>query len=141
MTAHELQLVLARIAKRAFFFDADQNETELVEVNQRSWAGDYPLHIAAMLGDVYEVEVLLQNGALIDARGEKSMTPLNYAAMKNHEDVARALVRKGANPNLADTDGRKPSAWAKTAGYGNLASMLTAAEKSFGRPDHRSEDV
>ena len=40
-----------------------------------------------------------------DVRGKGSMTPLHYAVQQGQEDVVRALLRYGADPNLQNTSG------------------------------------
>uniref|UniRef100_A0ABD2X4E6 Uncharacterized protein n=1 Tax=Trichogramma kaykai TaxID=54128 RepID=A0ABD2X4E6_9HYME len=44
----------------------------------------------------------------IDAVDKDGMTPLHWAMRLKHEKVAELLLRKGANPNLADKYGETP---------------------------------
>jgi len=70
-----------------------------VTVHSRSRDGDTPLHIAALWGDRHSAWVLLEAGAVIDAKGDMSCTPLYYAVMKGYVQVAELLLQHGADPD------------------------------------------
>lgn len=59
-----------------------------------------PLHIAARLGNVDNVVLLLQHGASPDATTKDLYTPLHIAAKEGHEEVVAALLEHGASQNL-----------------------------------------
>lgn len=59
-----------------------------------------PLHIAARLGNVDNVVLLLQHGAKPDATTKDLYTPLHIAAKEGHEEVASVLLEHDANLNL-----------------------------------------
>ena len=59
-----------------------------------------PLHIAARLGSVDNVLLLLQHGASPDALTKDQYTPLHIAAKEGHEEVASVLLDYGASQNL-----------------------------------------
>jgi len=59
-----------------------------------------PLHIAARLGNVDNVVLLLQHGAKPDAVTKDLYTPLHIAAKEGHEEVASVLLEHDANLNL-----------------------------------------
>ncbi len=61
--------------------------------------GDTALHIAAYRGDAAAVEALLERGARANAQDDDGATPLLYGT--GNEEVVRALLAHGANPNLA----------------------------------------
>lgn len=62
--------------------------------------GNTALHLAAKNGDLRLVEAL--NFLKIDDLNEYGNTPLHYAVEFGHVDVVKALIRKGANPNIAE---------------------------------------
>jgi ankyrin repeat protein len=112
MIAPELMAVFQKIMDRTSYFDEHLDEIELIDVNQNDWAGDSPLHIAALLGDVDAINILINNGAHINARGEKKLTPLHHAFMKGHVDAIETLLSRGADANAVDDFGKKPENWA-----------------------------
>jgi ankyrin repeat protein len=61
--------------------------------------GDTPLIDAA---GKEMVELLIQNGADVNAENVYSETPLVYAVWGNQRDKAEVLLNNGANPNVRD---------------------------------------
>ncbi|GIL77313.1 hypothetical protein Vretifemale_6788 [Volvox reticuliferus] len=70
-----------------------------------------PLHLAAADGSLPLLEVLLQNGAPIDAvdGAGGGHTALHYALLADRYDAAKLLIRRGASLTVADSAGRR--AW------------------------------
>ena len=60
------------------------------------------LMAAALNGHLDCVELLLQHGALLEARDANGNTPLTYAANRGHAKVTAFLLNAGANPNAAN---------------------------------------
>jgi ankyrin len=56
-----------------------------------------PLHIAARMGNVDNVVLLLQHGANPDATTKDNYTPLHIAAKEGHEEVVSVLLDHGAS--------------------------------------------
>jgi ankyrin len=59
-----------------------------------------PLHIAARLGNVDNVMLLLQHGASPNATTKDLYTPLHIAAKEGQEEVASVLLEHGASLDL-----------------------------------------
>lgn len=74
-----------------------------------------PLHVAADLGQVEFVELLLDAGADVNARTRMAgWTPLHFACANAQEDTLKLLCEKGADPNARDAANRTPvhlAAW------------------------------
>jgi Tfp pilus assembly protein PilF len=70
-----------------------------VPLDTKTRHGDTGLMIAAYLGDVESVAILLKLGADIEAADPAGYTPLALAVYKGHIEVAGALVARGANVN------------------------------------------
>ena len=58
-----------------------------------------PLHIAARMGNVDNVLLLLQHGADPEAVTKDGYTPLHIAAKEGHEEVIGVLIDQSAAPN------------------------------------------
>ncbi|MGC4044804.1 MAG: ankyrin repeat domain-containing protein [Armatimonas sp.] len=71
--------------------------------------GNTPLTLAARHGHLEATEALLKGGASINAvsAGDKT-SPLITAICNGHFDLARYLIEKKADPNLANVDGLTP---------------------------------
>ena len=65
-----------------------------------------PLHYASRAGHVEIVELLLSNGANVDAMSKSSATPLHFACAAGRVDVVRILLRFGADTKLKDKSDR-----------------------------------
>ncbi|CAM9657138.1 unnamed protein product [Phaeothamnion confervicola] len=64
-----------------------------------------PLHCAAMGGSADCVTMLLERGAIMNARDDKSNTPLHWACKKGQLDTITVLIDRGAN--VAAVNSRK----------------------------------
>jgi len=72
--------------------------------------GGTPLHIAALSNQEEVVEVLIDNGADIEAKAADSYggTALHWASAAGLVDIVELLVEAGANVNAEDTNGGTP---------------------------------
>lgn len=80
-----------------------------------------PLHSAATRGFVPMIQLLLENGAEVDARDSAGFTPLINAAEQGRTLAIRALVVAGANVNAANSVRHTPL-WL-SASRGHLDSV------------------
>ena len=57
-----------------------------------------------LLGNLQEVEKIFRSNKNVDVNvfSDDGATPLIYAALNNHVDVVRLLLRKGAQPDIQD---------------------------------------
>jgi uncharacterized protein len=60
---------------------------------------------AAMIGDLKQVQTLLDEGADVNAKDKHGVTALWLASKMNHPHVVRLLLEKGASVNAKDIDG------------------------------------
>jgi ankyrin repeat protein len=68
-------------------------------VNSETEDGDTALHIAASLGKIETVKILVDAGADVHVKNLDSLTPFMVAIIFNQFEVASYLVTKGAMPN------------------------------------------
>lgn len=101
---------------------------DLINLEIKNKYGATPLHVAAFLGLVDTVELLLQAGVSVSVRTNKALTPLHCAIMdfyhydgfgnsqkidyhrhtKNHCLIAEMLLKSGADPNSFDINNMTP---------------------------------
>ncbi|MGB9367967.1 MAG: ankyrin repeat domain-containing protein [Xanthobacteraceae bacterium] len=87
---------------------------------------------AAHLGHAEVVRVLIAAGAPLDHVNNLGWTALIESIVlgnggRNHTDTLDALVKAGANVNLADRAGTTPLRLAKARGYSEMVRILEAA--------------
>lgn len=79
-----------------------------VPLDTRDENGDTGLTLAADLGDVESVVILIKFGANINAADKPGQTALAIAANKGYIELAKALGARGAKVNSRDSEGRTP---------------------------------
>ncbi|XP_076451704.1 E3 ubiquitin-protein ligase MIB1-like [Babylonia areolata] len=96
-------------------------EPKLVEAAEQSVTA---LHIAANLGHVHIVQLLVEKGAPINLRDKNGETPLTVG-MK-HDAVAEYLIKKGADVTVANNNGQTASHKAALYGHAHILRLLIA---------------
>eukprot|EP00435_Cladocopium_sp_Y103_P053012 s631_g16.t2 len=95
--------------------------------NFRDVNGDMPLHRAAAAGHIKPTLLLLEAGALKDARDKEGqgVTPLFIAAGNGHAEVVSLLIEKGADKSKTRTfDGATPLHIATQRGHLQVVHLL-----------------
>ena len=110
-TPATVQLLLDRGASvRACSTNAQRNE---------------PLHAALALSRNPEaIRLLLDAGALADARQTGGFTPIFSAAAANRRDLCDLLLAHGAHPQLTNDFGQTAAGYARERGHAELADWL-----------------
>jgi uncharacterized protein len=96
------------------------------QVNRTGWA---PLHYAASGPEADVVALLLDRGAMVDARSPNGSTPLMMAARYGSETAVGLLLARGADPRLRNGRDLDAAAFARLAGREALARHLDAAAR------------
>ena len=78
-----------------------------VEVRQ-DLDDETPLHIAAVVGSVECVKLLLNYGADINVVDEDNNTPLHWACSSGMLDTVKHLVKNGARTDIINTHEETP---------------------------------
>lgn len=90
-----------------------------------NWHRTRLLHHAAARGAVEKVALLLEHGATLDAiDDEYRSTPLGFAARWGQVEVARLLLTRGADRELAGAAWATPRAWAGRRGHASIMDLL-----------------
>ena len=80
---------------------------------------------AARNGHSEVVEYLLDNGALIDAKGVFGATGLHWAAINGHLKTVELLIDRGANLTLRDKRfDSTPEGWAREGAHADITELL-----------------
>lgn len=104
--------------------------------------GFRPLHVATSQNLTELLEVLITDGAFIEARNNWGGTPLHAAIVTNSLDTARVLLSRSANVDVVDTNGMSPLHWAAKLGHIEALNLLikggakSSHEKSGDLPIH-----
>ncbi|KAL8820361.1 MAG: hypothetical protein Q9223_001410 [Gallowayella weberi] len=95
--------------------------------------GSRPLHLAAKLGLIGMVSLLLDLGSDIEAKDNWARTPLVHAAMLNRLDIVDLLLARGADLSPKDVDGLTALHWAAKSNHlGVLKALISKGNSRFG---------
>ena len=78
------------------------------DINAKNLFGDYPLNTAAIIGNVKDVQEIIDLGSSINCQGEDGYTPLHNAVEQERIEVLKLLLSLGADTNIKDNDGYTP---------------------------------
>jgi len=95
------------------------------DVNARGADGVTALLYAALKGHKEIAELLIANGADVDAKKAKDgVTPLHVAAASGHTEVVELLIANGADVNAQGVGGMTPLIWAENVNQKETAALL-----------------
>jgi len=77
-------------------------------VETQDTSGNTALHLAASLGDVDLVEILIRKGANVNAVNGEGLTPLHLSIKLGWPSIASTLIKEGADITTSDSSGRSP---------------------------------
>src|SRR5260221_1817042 len=103
-----------------------------------------PLHLAAFFGKEATARLLLNKGAVVNARSTNPMqnTPLHAAAAGKHAALAKLLIDFGANVNARQHGGWAPIHAAAQSGDVEMAEALIGAGADVqGRADNQQRAI
>ncbi|TVY84720.1 putative ankyrin repeat protein [Lachnellula suecica] len=86
-----------------------------------------PLYYAASFGLLEVVRFILESEPNLDIDalgGRASASALHVSVYRNHIEVARMLLERGADPNLPNDIDEPPMLWADTNGNKNMMQLL-----------------
>ncbi len=81
-----------------------------------NWAGG--------MGEIDELEVLVQSGVSVEAADARGMTALMLAAAAGESERAGLIIREGAHPDVERNDGRTALMFAGAAGHAETVATL-----------------
>lgn len=107
--AQMVKMLLAKgadVKPRALFVDWDSQISSEPRAQYRPTGGHTALLIAARDGCLECVEALIAAGASVNVPTPEAVTPLMIALDNGHNEIAKLLLNKGANPHVWDWWGR-----------------------------------
>lgn len=105
----------------------DDERRSFVNQQDHTDKGWTALHWAAFYGKSEVVEILIKNGADVNAIGKFGQSPLLCAVCNNYENIVLKLIESGALVNQQDSEGLTPLHMAAGGGYINTVIMLILA--------------
>ena len=89
-------------------------------------AATQSLRHAVQYGKIEGVKKAIAAGVDVNAKDEDGGTPLLYATLSGHKEVAELLIAKGADVNAKNEDGHTPLHYAAVMGHKEIAELLIA---------------
>jgi len=83
-----------------------------------------PLHSACAISNLEIAELLLLNGAEVNAKQLNGVTPLHSAAHNGALNLVKLLIRYGANVNSKMENGETPISMAKSGKFNEIVDFL-----------------
>ena len=84
-----------------------------------------PLHLAAMIGHLKCIEILINAGANVDiSSSDNRKTPMHIAALNGHATVVQMLIDAGADVNAKDDEGATPMKNAAQNGHKECVKLI-----------------
>lgn len=99
---------------------------EGIDPNTQTSLGNRPLLIAAKKRNPRLLEILIANGAKVDAPDRNGLTALMAAASMGLAQNVQVLISAGAKVNARDEKGSTALIWAVISGYPQVVEMLLA---------------
>lgn len=110
---------------QAFFHDfCGGSRKGGADPNHAIGGDEMPIHIAATMGGLNIVQVLVQAGSRIDRAEWKGDTPLHLAAFNGYLDIVKFLVDKNAPINARRISGATPLGLAEKANHQDIVNYL-----------------
>ncbi len=100
------------------------------DLEQPGRDGLHPLHNAVLSGRTEIVALLIQKGAVVDAKDNRGRSPFfSFAASAGSDiEIAKMLLAAGADPSIEDNDLDTPLNWSVGTGSIELNELLIAAD-------------
>ena len=122
--ANRTALQLAQEGKHTKVIELLQDDVKETAAITEVGGCDNALHVAALAGDIAEVERLLAGGADVNARDTLGRTALHYAALQGGAGLVNLLLANHAELGLQDNFGNTPAMAAQFAQQPRIVAVL-----------------
>jgi ankyrin repeat protein len=82
------------------------------------------LHLAAMYGRTYAVQMLLEKGASVNVPTRSGLTPLHYAVQSGNSEIVALLIEKRASVHVPTRNDLTPLHYAAQSGNLEIVALL-----------------
>ena len=86
--------------------------------------------LACAIGNLEIVKLLVEKGALIEAKDKKKRTALHHAVLNGQQHTAAYLLSMGADLLKGDSSGNTPSHYAAAYGWLNCLKLLAKVDSN-----------
>lgn len=83
-----------------------------------------PIHSACSISNYEIAELLIKNGANVNARQQQGYTPLHSTAHNGKAELSKLLIESGAHVNAKTDDGKTPLAMALEKGFKETSDLI-----------------
>ena len=129
LTLEEYYLECARFGELAELKEAMKDAPKDFNVNLEDFGGNTALHLASANGFIEVVKYLVNElHCDVNAKNKSLSTPLSWAAFNGQKKVVEFLLEKGADFDIKNKNGKKPSELAYDCGYYDVSDILLTKE-------------
>ena len=129
LTLEEYYLECARFGELDNLKEAMKDAKKDFNVNLVDFGGNTALHLASANGFIDVVRYLVNElHCNINAKNKSLSTPLSWAAFNGQRAVVEFLLEKGADFDVKNINGKKPSDLAYDNGYYDINDILLTKE-------------
>ena len=107
-----------------------------IDINYKNKYGITPLHLAAEHGHIEIAELLIENGANVDAKNNGNVTALHLAAQNGHTGIVSLLIANDVDIDVKISDGRTSLHLAAEHGHLEIAEHLVENGANIDEKDH-----
>ncbi|XP_033754374.1 ankyrin repeat domain-containing protein 27-like isoform X2 [Pecten maximus] len=118
-----------------------RTDVNLVTAYTRDDRGYTALHIAALNGQAHLIDVLIKNGALVNASDYLSYTPLHLACQKGHQNIILLLVHFNADCTQTDGEGNTPLHLCVDNGHEDCVKAMVFLDHAKTKLDVNTQNV
>ena len=145
LTLEEYYLECARFGELQELKEAMKDATKDFNVNLVDFGGNTALHLASANGFIEIVKYLVDElHCDINAKNKSLSTPLTWAAFNGQKKVVEFLLEKGADFDVKNSNGKKPSELAYDNGYYDVSDILLTKENEKYKDiikEEKNEDI
>ena len=129
LTLEEYFLECSRFGELSDLKEAMKEAPKNFNVNLVDFGGNTALHLASANGFIEIVKYLVNElHCDINIKNKSLSTPLSWAAFNGQKAVVEFLLEKGADFDVKNINGKKPSELAYDCGYYDVSDILLTKE-------------